>query len=408
MSIIKIKNKELITNLVKDTNDKIAKLNHLLLDFEYYENDATNGKTSYIPNIHIRLRELNSDSFFKELIALLFGNDGIIKLLNELFQKYKNKDLSIKDLAKQVFVEKEIPPAHSLKVILYVLKSFRNMIDIQSISLKDREDFYKANPVFISYIFLLRKILEDVSLSLVSLKEVTDKQIPYAISRKYLSADESFDLCLHFLGNEHNFYLNNEGISPLLSVFFLRQSTEIKIFETLGINSILDKNGNIKKYSGDKILSLLDDFENNVILPKDIDKELILKINKWCNLFVHFGVSYEFYLNYFAYLILKDLFNCRLFVRKSYYLEMENILAKAIANNEEITLVRKNYNDAILNNFLLDDYSFEKTKECLKKISYENFKKFEGEYFIGKTGCHDLDPNYHIFIEFINDLKNQS
>jgi hypothetical protein len=87
------------------------------------------------------------------------------------------------------------------------------------------------------------------------------------------------------------------------SVFLIRQSIELKIKNSLGINFICDNTGRMIKFPSDKLMEFF--FSKSEIELPDIKKSIVKKIHNWTQYFVHGG----YVLNLWQIDIAHDLLN---------------------------------------------------------------------------------------------------
>lgn len=373
------KEKEEREKLIKILCERIATLHTLLLDFEYYDSSDPNGK--FFAGMHVRTREFTPEVFFKELTDGLYGDNSILFFLEEIKKYYKIDIVKNEIIVETLFTLSNdlfsLPKAHSLQAMKIVILDFKRVFENLHVRYSTSKDSDSENKMkFLNdlniraNVFSLRKILADISLFLSHMVSEPKKIYPI-ISRKKITANESFDLISFCFGNFNKYFLANEVSAAIMGIFFIRQSIELKIFEIFNITNILNSKNETMRISGDKILEFLNDFDENVVLPHGINRNVLLNINKWCNRFVHYGAANHFWLIHFAYLNLIDFIPYRIFMKESYYKNLKNALTNKPIHIENI--IQSNSKD---NNILLDDLSFEKLNKIISKYGYKNYKDY--------------------------------
>jgi hypothetical protein len=101
---------------------------------------------------------------------------------------------------------------------------------------------------------------------------------------------QSADLDIFALAKEllrHSFFYNQPVIPS--TIILIRQAIETKILQTFGIQKFLKNDGSEAIVGINKLLTFCKEKSDINLLEFPVDIELIIKINKWCNFYVHTG-----------------------------------------------------------------------------------------------------------------------
>ena len=136
---------------------------------------------------------------------------------------------------------------------------------------------------------LLLSHIEEFVGEIATIKE--QKNYSRTHSRKKLFAQDVFDLSRRLPRSQT---YTNEMTHIYEIIFFIRQSIELKVLESLNIESVInEKHGRPIKVSSDAFIGLLAD--SSVKLQdingteQEIDIDFINSIHSWTNYFVHSG-----------------------------------------------------------------------------------------------------------------------
>lgn len=173
--------------------------------------------------------------------------------------------------------------------------------------------------------------------------------------RRNLKSYEIFDTSKRLLRKE--FYLSDIVTMPS-SVFFIRQAIEIRLKNAFGIVSIRDKDGKLKKITGESLLTLIDETSPDIELP--VKKSIIKKIHIWTNFYIHGGViNYAWHIEW-AHHMLQPLFipgeidgvgwniSGSIKMKRSYYNNFEQRIKELFKNEEGLKITRMSHPEAMI------------------------------------------------------------
>lgn len=166
-------------------------------------------------------------------------------------------------------------------------------------------------------------------------------------------------------------YLNDMSPVPV-AIFQLRQAIEIRMFEILGIDSIVEDDGLPKKIPGNVFLDF-PDLTNSVIFPVDFSN--IKKIYSWTNIYVHMAICNNYWLLDFAQNYLTSFICERPIIKKYFYDHMKENLAKYTDTKEKNVRLRKH----IEADLICDDGEFQKINSWIMKKGFIAYRKQKNE-----------------------------
>ncbi|WP_156110355.1 hypothetical protein [Brevibacillus thermoruber] len=172
--------------------------------------------------------------------------------------------------------------------------------------------------------------------------------------RRNIRSHEIFCASKNILRKE---IFRNDIVAIPSSVFFIRQVIEIRLKNAFGIVSIRDKDGNLKKITGENFLALVDEKSSEIEFP--VKKSLVKKIHSWTNYYIHNAIIYYTWQIEWAHYMLEPLFvpgevggvgwniSGSIKMKRSYYNNVEQKIAE-LFNEEGLVVIRMNHPEAII------------------------------------------------------------
>lgn len=271
-----------------------------------FTKDFSNIKSNYF------LRINGYDSYDIKVTELKLYNSFqiFIKEFNEYSSKIlKNKIFTEKELSEYIFEISFKNPSkykESIRRNLYACKLYLENLD-KKITSKNIKKYFDLLTIFLIDFEFLTYEIENFYLETNNKQNVNsgrnyfkDPKVAYEVSKTLFFIDDVKKI------DELDFY----DVRPY-SIFALRQSIEMYGKHMLGVISIFDENDNFSK----RHLNAAWDFikletnkkeKSRIYLPFNID--IILKIQKWTNRFVHTTTDAPYYTIFNATKMLEALF----------------------------------------------------------------------------------------------------
>ena len=246
-----------------------------------------------------------------------FSLERIFSLIDDYIHIYLNKikenlkiinENSLENIVREVFNQNinannikwhVLAVEYSVNIIYKELRNISNQVENYNIiSLK--------NPYIKGRLALLNDVIQDFD-EFESKYEclLLGEKSNISFCRRSFSSREPFFNSREIL--RRNFYYNDITFSSV-SVFLIRQSIELKLLRCLGIQKIKkekDKKINAK-YTQKQLLSF---FKGNQYIYIPVDTDILLKIIRWTNIYIHEG-----YMNYHWLIILSQEYLKKLFI----------------------------------------------------------------------------------------------
>lgn len=287
-----------------------------------------------------KLRE-QFDIFYKDIKRVLYDNFKVKKKIAD----YDDKWLA-SEVIKYSGGDDDNYFRNALIIILKILE--RTKIEIESYN-----DEMMVREIFggeASFLHLLLFHIQEFVGEVASVKE--QKNYSRCHSRKRLLAQEVFDLSRRI--PKAQTYTND--VTHIYEViFFLRQSIELKVLESLFIEGVVNqKYYRPIKVSADAFIKLL---ASPSVRQRDmngkyntIDVDFINIVHAWTNYFVHSGNGYWFWEVEFVRITLQDFILDDIEIDKKYLQEIPGKVLECIKDEERIdakVIMSKRYYDLI-------------------------------------------------------------
>lgn len=277
-------------------------------------------------------------------IRTIFKDFQASKEINKFFQQIFKIELEINKNDKKEQIKSKLDNYYKIqfKGMLYVFNEiFDEIVKYKKIdNFCNRENFHG---LFRYYKYLLINI--DMILYDAEIKNNINNNSQIESDNRIKSSD------VFASSKRLKLYLSstNELSSFNTSVFLIRQSIELKIKNSLGIDYILNDFGLMEKIPGDNLINFV--YNNKNISFSIINKSIIKKIHKWTNYFIHGGFIIYIWQIHIAHKILEKLFTYdSITIEKDYYnnnlkIELENYIKKNCNRNNNLNNMQIKYLD---------------------------------------------------------------
>ena len=368
-------------------NDK--KLEKILIDVQQQLGNMLGILNDYIymdspSGVHICLVKRNKKSFFSIFEKQINKIEQIVEEIRKLISP---KVYSDRHLASKVFEIRLLPIDYfkcNTQVLLGSIKRQKEKI------LKNKNiALYKRNELLMGECIYLYEMMFDISQffdemycwKMVRYKELLEKDMieqkdvlfscqvrQRASRRRGLSSRDIFRASQQVV----NRYIYKDDISVVpVAIFQLRQVIELRLLEILGISMIEKEDGIPEKITANSFLKL-PDIEKNIIFPAEIGN--LKKIYTWSNLYVHLGVSGEYWLLEFAQNYLLDFILCNSVILKSYYDTLQKQISEFTGIDIDKIILSKYSSVDIVE----DEKEFGEIKKMIESKGYVGYRKYRG------------------------------
>ena len=169
-----------------------------------------------------------------------------------------------------------------------------------------------------------------------------------------------------------NRYLYKDDIAAVPVVIFqMRQIIELRILEILGIRAIITDDGLLEKITANTFLNMKN-FATDVIMP--IEVGTLKKIYTWTCVYVHRGLSGEYWLIDFLYSYLIDFTIENAIMKESFVKTLLERISKHTHIKKENIIMMKTRDARVV-----DDKEFDEIKALINKKGYRKYMDLEKE-----------------------------
>ena len=169
-----------------------------------------------------------------------------------------------------------------------------------------------------------------------------------------------------------NRYLYKDDIAAVPVVIFqMRQIIELRILEILGIRAIVTDNGLLEKITANTFLNMKN-FATDVLTP--IEAGTLKKIYAWTCVYVHRGLSGEYWLIDFLYSYLIDFTIEDAIMKESFVKTLLERISKHTHIKKENIIMKKTKDARVVN-----DKEFDEIKALINKKGYRKYMDLEKE-----------------------------
>lgn len=366
---------EQLEELLLKMQERISKLKSVLNDYIYLDSQS---------NQHICCIKRDRRTFYnvlrKSSEALLADIDSCQSFICK--KKYENNHLASKVFemnlqGKEYFV-------YNIQVIFQSMKKQHE--DIQ----KNKEcKLFKRNEYVIGKCLFLHDMLYDVSEFFDVLYQFKQEEyikwfqegtieeghmlftMQYRHRAKKNKLYSSKDI-LRASNQIKNRYLYKDDIAAVPVVIFqMRQIIELRMLEILGIRAIVTDDGLLEKITANTFLNMKN-FATDVITP--IEVGTLKKIYTWTCIYVHRGLSGEYWLIDFLYSYLIEFTIEDAIMKESFVKTLLERISEHTHIKKENIIMKKTRDVKVVN-----DKEFDKIKALINKKGYRKYMDLENE-----------------------------
>lgn len=336
--------------LKKYNDDKI--LDETIIKVQYELSSLGSILTDYINHgvcdaNHPVLVDRTAEEFIRE-----FSSQGAccIDLIDKIRLCLSKKTYTHEHLAAKAFLDTICCNEYFIYNINIIEICIKDYIDkICNIFATSIEPFYN-HPLLKGKVAFMSELLYDVSEFLErlyiakcnyyrdALKEgiVTEDSVLFVTknrpNRFKTKKSTAFEIYQNIQNSMDRYFYYDSVCNVPTAMFQIRQAIEIRLWEIFGIKAICDAEGEIIKITADKLLGL-EGLETNVDLHIKLSN--LLLIHKWTNIYVHIGVTGNYWLIYFAAECIKEFVVLPAVMDDEYYATLNDCIEKYVCKIEK-------------------------------------------------------------------------
>lgn len=269
------------------------------------------------------------------------------KQLEIIYAKWFPKSRAIRDeeVINIIFVDVDSKNAKNwVKYSLHCLINSSQRVYDNIKRFKDLPD----KQILICEMDLLNEISFEAAIFLQTAFEIIEKKnVDFGhYKRRTIHARETYNASVQILRKFTSKRTLGDFVLGPTSIFLIRQSIELWLFDIFNIDILLDQNGKPIKLQPEKLFNLIDNKGLKVKLP--VSKSAIQKIHTWTQVYVHKGwLTYIWEIEH-AQHVLAPIYNISsIDIDSEYYDSVPNLLRKLLGN-ETYKIVRYKGNERVL------------------------------------------------------------
>lgn len=233
-------------------------------------------------------------------------SNSYLSFLNEIFEDnfHKQNNYSDEHIAERIFLTKIKDFKEFIKCnILAIIKTFTRIESNIELLCNMKKQQRLFNEIRLFSDFLSNSI---AFLHSTDLKYNGEKTKYPVIRSNFVNSSQIYEASKQLF--HENIDDKSWSITAIrnTSIFLIRQSIELKIKNSIGLNRVVDSNGNPIKFKHDIIIDFIKEYENYFEFP--VKFSILNKIYNWTNYYIHNGIFDYYWLIDWSHIILNPLF----------------------------------------------------------------------------------------------------